>query len=242
MLLAVTGALNSTVKRHLADIVAKLQEVQASAEATVILVGSAAREKQTWRSDTDFLVITPMGLPRWRVPVDLHIHFETRETFLKKLNRGNDFEAWAVRFGKVCTDASGWWPQALADKESQVWPDWQLKVHHARKRQSIASRMLEDGDWDAAEEEYLMFATHIARAFLLRAHVFPLSRPEMPAQLVEIGLPSDAHLLDQLISGTKDVEELQQIATFFEQRLDELEQLTKTPGAQRKLTTKRLSK
>ena len=223
MSLTVTGTLESTVKRHLDEIVNKLQEAQALEESTVVLMGSVAREKQTWRSDTDFLVVTTMHVSRWRVPVNLHLHLETRETFLRKLNEGNDFEAWAVRFGKVCVDLSGWWPQALADKGCQVWPDWRLKVKHARKRQSIASHMLADGDWGAAEEEYLMLAAHVARALLLRARVFPLSRPEMPAQLSEIGFLDDAGSLDRLMNGTKDVDELRQIVAFVEQRLNELE-------------------
>lgn len=239
--LTVTQTHESTVKRYLAKIIAKLQKAQALEEATVVLIGSSAREKQTWRSDIDFLVVTQMCLPRWRVPVDLHVQLETRETFLRKLNEGNDFEAWAVRFGKICTDASGWWHQVLADKGCQVWPDWRLKVKHARKRQSIASRVLADGDRDAAEEEYLMLAAHVARALLLRAHVFPLSRPEMPAQLVEIGFPEEARLLDRLINGTKDFDKLRQIAAFSEQRLNELEQLTKVCDSPRNSTLKKLT-
>ncbi|TET41930.1 MAG: hypothetical protein E3J66_04575 [Dehalococcoidia bacterium] len=230
-----------TVKRYLTEILVKLQQAQVLEEATVVLLGSIARGKQTWRSDIDFLVITPVYVRHWRVPINVHVHLETREVFLKKLNQGNDFQGWAVRFGKVCADASGWWTQVLADKGRQAWPDWRLKVQHARKRQSVASRLLADGDGDGAEEEYLMVAAHIARALLLRSHVFPLSRPELPAQLVEIGLREDARSVERLMNGTNDLDELRQIAAFVEQRLNELEQVATASDAQGKPTMKKLT-
>lgn len=215
------------VKRHLADITDKLRKFGVLEESTIILVGSVARGTATWRSDIDFLVIASTPLPRWRTTVDVSIILETRETFLRKLGEGNDLAVWAVRFGVLCIDPSGWWARVLSDVSAGLWPDWRLKVRHARKRQSVAARLLASGDWDAAEEEYLLTASHIARALLLQAHVFPLSRPEMPAQLVQVGLADDARLLDHLIRGTRNPNELQQIAISVEHRLDKLERLAK---------------
>lgn len=234
--------IESKVQGHLASIITQLRQAKVLGQASVVLVGSAARGKLTWRSDTDFLVVTPNRVRHWRVPVDVHIHFDTRDDFLAKLVSGNDFAGWAVRFGRVCVDPSGWWNSILNERGVVAWPDWHEKVQHARKRQLFACRMLAAGDLAAAEEEYLMATAHIARALLLRAGVFPLSRPEMPAQLVKIGFPEEARLLDRLINGTKDFDELRQIAAFSEQRLNELEQLTKVCDSPRNSTLKKLTK
>ncbi len=169
--------LQTAVCRELASIRVELDKVGVLEQSTVILVGSLARAARTWRSDTDFVVVTPVPVKRWSIPIDVHIHLTTREAFLQKLDEGNDFEAWTIRFGKVCLDPSGWWLSFIGKGRDQKWPDWRVKVKHARKRQSMARAMLDIGDHDAAEEEYLMAEAHIARALLLRSGVFPCLDP-----------------------------------------------------------------
>ncbi len=220
----------AVVSRHLDEMVKELVTAGVLKEATVVLVGSLARGAGTWRSDADFVVITPEPIRRWNPPIDVHLHFTTRRAFLEKLDQGNDFEAWAVRLGKVCLDPSGWWLSFMTDGRGQRWPDWRLKVNHARKRQSLARELLDIGDHDAAEEEYLMAAAHIARALLLRAGIFPLSRPEMPAQLREAGMAENAEVLDRLIQGTKEILELNGPAENIERQLDLLEDEALNPS------------
>ncbi|MDP2920250.1 MAG: hypothetical protein Q8O43_08545 [Dehalococcoidia bacterium] len=203
-----------------------LREQRVFEQSVVILIGSLARNIPTWRSDVDFLVITPISIKRPRVPVDVHLHLTTRMEFLKKLEEGNDFEVWALKYGRTYSDPSGWWKNLLQDREYTKWPDWRKKVKHARKRLSIAATLLAEGDHAAAEEEYLMAAAHIARALLFKACVFPLSRPEMPAQLREINLTEDAQVLDKLISGTSTLGELKELAESVENRLEQMERLS----------------
>ena len=217
------------VEAHISDTIRMLKNAGGLHEATVVLVGSAARGTQTWRSDTDLLVVTPERTSRWRVPVDLHLHMETRDQFLEHLRQGEAFRAWALRFGKVVSDPSGWWGEVGAGVESPKWPSWRLKLDHVRKKRlSIASRLLEDGDEEAAQEEYLAIASQVARALLLRENVFPLSRPEIPVQLRQVGRDQLAHAIEMLIRRSTGLADLETIAKIVERELDRLEEEART--------------
>jgi len=56
---------------------------------------------------------------------------------------------------------------------------------------------------DAAAEELTYAVTHVARAILLKSNVFPLSRPEMIAQLKELEFPRLADALVELSFGER---------------------------------------
>ena len=71
-----------------------------------------------------------------------------------------------------------------------------------------------------------MAAAHISRALLLKENVFPLSRPEMPAQLEEISFFNDAKVLKNLIEGTGNISELEKIAGNIDKRVTELEEIS----------------
>ncbi|MBF0458235.1 MAG: hypothetical protein HQK99_10110 [Nitrospirae bacterium] len=194
---------------YIGEILAQLQLLHVDEEASLVLVGSYVRNRQTWRSDRDFIVVTPDRIKRWRVPLNIHIIFNTRNEFIDKLIHGNDFQHWAIRFGKVLVDAAGWW-NTVKNSEgiTDIWPDWRLKIRHAEKAQSIAYQLLMDNDWDNAEDEYLLTASHIARALLLRNKIFPLSRPELPEQLKLIDHDDLSNILERLIDGIKTHEDL----------------------------------
>lgn len=199
---------NQTVNQHVDNVLSKLVELGFDNEATVILIGSAARNRQTSRSDTDLLVITRNNLPKWRVPINLHLHIETRQNFLNKLKCGDDFQAWAIRYGKTVFDPSKWWDFIKSNPDYYVWPNWKKKMEHAIKRYNVAVKLIEDEDFDAAEEEYLMTTSHIARALLLKDKVFPLSRPEIVEQLRLQGYLNLSQILSNLIKGMLDKKEL----------------------------------
>ena len=57
----------------------------------------------------------------------------------------------------------------------------------ARRAEVYMRDLLEIGDGEAAREQELTLLTHQARARLIRNGVLPLSRPELAAQLDEIG-------------------------------------------------------
>ncbi|MBF0319334.1 MAG: nucleotidyltransferase domain-containing protein [Nitrospirae bacterium] len=204
------------------EIITQLRLLSVDKKASVVLVGSYARNTQTWRSDMDFFVITPRRINRWKVPLNIHILFDTRKEFIDKLNNGNDFRHWAMRYGKVLVDDTGWWNTIKNNDGIDIWPDWRLKLRHAEKSRSIASQLLFDAAWDNAGEEYLMVASHIARALLLRDKIFPLSRPELPGQLRIIGHEVLSNIIDRLMDGIDQPKDLLNIATSIDLMLKEL--------------------
>jgi hypothetical protein len=95
-------------------------------------------------------------------------------------------------------------------------------VCHARKRISVALELLEVGDVDAASEELMFAASHVARATLLQHGVFPLSRPELPSQLQTID-PGLARLLELLIDVEVDAACLQSGGSLLERKIESWE-------------------
>ena len=94
-------------------------------------------------------------------------------------------------------------------------------MDHARKRMNVALELLEMGDVEAASEELMFAASHVARAILLERGVFPLSRPELPAQLRDRE-PDIARLLEDLISGDSTVASLEFGQKLLEHRIEQI--------------------
>jgi hypothetical protein len=170
--------------------------------ATVVLTGSGARDTMNGRSDIDILVLDDVERRiRLNYPGDVDLQQYSRSRFLSRLEDGDDYPCWALRFGIPMRDPDGWWAKHVAAEfDNPHWPDWRPKVDHARKRMNMASELLDVGDVDAASEELMFAASHVARATLLKHGVFPISRPELPSQLERIE-PSLAYLLELLIEG-----------------------------------------
>ncbi len=94
-----------------------------------------------------------------------------------------------MRLGVVVHD-NGLWSEILTRPESKTWPGWQKKVVHGARRLFLANKLIETGDLEAATEEMLYAVGHIARGLLLKADVFPLSRPELEDQIEALGYPT----------------------------------------------------
>ena len=177
--------------------------------ATVVLVGSGARDMMNGRSDIDILVLNDDDRRiRLKRSGDVHLQQDSRSRFLKRLEDGDDYPGWALRFGVPMRDPDGWWAEHVAaELANPHWPDWRPKVVHAKKRMNMASELLDVGDVDAASEELMFAASHVARAVLLKHGIFPLSRPELPSQLESIE-PNLAQLLEKLIGGDVNAADL----------------------------------
>lgn len=195
-------------------------------DCSVLLIGSVARKTITKWSDIDLVVISARTLKPWIPPTGIHIQFETRENFLKRLKRREDFPAWALHFGKVLYD-DGWWENISKETALlNIWPDWRLKLVHAKHRLKMANALKEIGDVSASWEEYLYAASHMARAVLLAAHHFPLSRGELSGQLSAIGEKELAYYIKQLINGEPHRKTLDEISEKINWRLKILEQIS----------------
>ncbi len=180
--------------------VASLRRTNPDDEFAVLLIGSAARDCATAQSDLDLLVIASSELTVVRTADRLHVQYMKETEFVRRLQNGDDFAAWCVRFGLPIVPAAVW-TRILESPDVELWPDWHRKLDHAARRLLLARALIDLGDGDAAAEELLYAVSHVARAILLRDRVFPLSRPEMIKQLADADNPQLATLLQQLILG-----------------------------------------
>ena len=207
----------------MAPVMDALTESGLAETATVVLVGSAARGAMSPRSDIDVLILHPDGQRiRLRRPGDIHLQQDSRSRFLRRLANGDDYPGWALRLGLPLRDPDDWWArQAAAELANPHRPDWRPKVNHARKRIGMATALLDLDDLDAASEELLFAASHVARAILLKNGTFPLSRPEIPSQLKTVDARL-AVLLEPLTGDATDAATLRSGASGLEQRLRNL--------------------
>lgn len=207
------GLNESTVYRFVRELTA----LNPSATLSVVLVGSVARGTATSRSDLDVVVLgeEDLMLPSTLPPI--HVHKTTTEGFLGRLEKGDDFPAWAIRFGIPIVGES-LWDRVSSSKEGLRWPDWHSKVAHAARRLVLAAALIEMDDEDAAAEEMLYAVSHLARAVLLREHVFPLSRSELAEQVEGLGYSRLCKLLEKLNNDTVAGSEIR-LAQFYVKRL-----------------------
>lgn len=213
-------------------------------EQIVVLIGSVARGTANEQSDVDILVISEGNPHKVQSDPPAHVQYFTRTQFLERLGAGDDFAAWCVRYGAVLEDTEGW-AHLLVSVEAKVWPDWRRKLPHATRRLHLAASMFRLGDLDAASEETLYLLTHLGRALLLRAGLFPLSRPEMPEQLESIGHPALARLIREFLRGDPDRRRVRQAIGYgkkllvhldrgwFEKQFQERERIRKLKAARR---------
>jgi hypothetical protein len=80
-------------------------------------------------------------------------------------------------------------------------------------------QLVETGDVIAAWREIIYAVSHVARAILLAAHQFPLSRPELAGQLVSMGEEPLADTLKLLLFKEPNLEDVTRIASDLEGRI-----------------------
>lgn len=162
----------------------------------VIAVGSAIRPGVA-SEDLDLIVLCrDRRLFKERAPIEVDLRSFDMNHVERAIEDGQDLLTWSVRFGQPLFDPDHAWEGIVARwKNCLPLPD--AKV--ARARASTALAHLEDmraiGDDDAVVELKVSHLTHLARAFLAEAGVYPASRPELPNQLRQVG---EAELADKL--------------------------------------------
>jgi len=185
-----TAALSTRERRYLQELLAEL-----SKDATaVVLVGSRARGTSDDWSDIDILVLRSGAVPpesRGRV----QIIQASEDELAERLERGDDFAAWVLRFGKPLYRRRRWEQLRARLAPRQRWPDAEIKRRKAEAHFREARALEGLGDEEAAQEEARIALSHLARGLLLEQEVFPLSRPELPAQLEAIEAPALARAL-----------------------------------------------
>lgn len=207
-------------RRSLALVLQGLRESGLLKGSIVILTGSYAHGTETPKSDLDVLVLQYGSRERIRAPYGVHLQVEELDDFRKRLTRGDDFVIDALRYGELLHDGLGLWEELRRDLEHAKWPDWRAKIGQARRRIELADELLRSGDLDAATEEYLLTATQVARARLLRKGIYPMSRPQLSQQLVAVGETDLAGDLDRLIDGSFQETQLRRIGRDLRKALE----------------------
>jgi len=152
----------------------------------LMLTGSTARGTRTLASDLDYhLIGTPIAFDSLPDEIDLHVVSPAR--LRARLLEGDDFTHWSLRFGCVVFDTGIVRESQDLIAEQKLWPDPLRKRQQAQKSLGIARAMVASGDHEAAVEQVRTALTLAARWRLLADRMFPLSRPEIPAQLEDLG-------------------------------------------------------
>lgn len=183
----------------------------------VVAVGSAVRPEVP-SADLDLVVICrELAELRVRPPLEIDLRTYRSDRVEQQVARGHDLLGWAVKFGRVLLQRDDYW-----NKLSDSWrdrlplPPPEIAAQRASAAHHRLTKMLAIGDLAAADEQALSYATHLARAELLRRNVYPASRPDLPGQLRQIGSHEAADCFELLLDPTFD--HSRQISVLVETR------------------------
>ena len=113
---------------------------------------------------------------------------------------GHDLLGWAMRYGVLICEHDGCWTRLKAKwRGGPPLPDPRIAETRAVRAEAFYRDFSQIGDRDAAQEQLVSLLTHRAWARLLRAGVYPASRPELAEQLRGIGDRSLAKRIDRLL-------------------------------------------
>lgn len=183
----------------------------------VVAVGSAVRPAVPI-ADLDLVVICREPLDvRGRPPLEIDLRKYRVDRVQQELATGNDVLGWAVKFGRVLFQRNRYWDALVESWRNRLpLPSPDVADQRANEALHRLRTVLELGDLDAAEEQALSYATHLARAELLKRNVYPASRPELPLQLRQVGAEEAADCFARLIDRTVAHSKL--ISTLVETR------------------------
>lgn len=156
--------------------------------AAVVLFGSAVRPVES-SFDFDCLYIyqgdKPVVPP---APIEVDLRGYAADQVDTLIQNAHDLLIWSIRFGKLVCERNEYWTDLVARWNSVLpFPSAEVAEDRALKAERLLQYAMATGDEDAVVEQLVTAATHRARAALLRAQVFPASRPELPDQLRTIG-------------------------------------------------------
>jgi hypothetical protein len=156
-------------RQVLARFVRAAEALNRNEQFATVVIGSAARQTDGAKSDLGVLLVGDkvLSVPHFH-PHPLHIQTIAKGNFLRRLESGDDFVAWSLRFG-IPIKGRKYWNTIKDSREAQVWPDWRRKIPQAALKLAIARSLLETEDVRSAAEDTLYSTGHTARALLLKA-------------------------------------------------------------------------
>lgn len=173
----------------------------------LVLSGSTARSRRTEISDLDYHLFGPKIATR-DLPPELDMHVLGQEKLEGMILSGDDFVQWSLRFGLIVFDDGIVRHAARLVAEHRPWPDVERKLRHAARAVDLARRFVATGDEDGALLQVRTALSLAARARLLSAGTFPLSRAELSDQLEAIGFKEAGSALAATIYGVVPLDAL----------------------------------
>ncbi|HEX6746698.1 MAG TPA: hypothetical protein VF092_05330 [Longimicrobium sp.] len=168
--------------------------------AVVVIYGSAVRAV-TESNDVDLLLVADTE-PAYAPPLDVDLHWVDAAQVDSAVAAGDEVLGWGLRFGIPLVDREGIWARLIERWGDLLpFPSAAAADERARRATTAAEGLRADGDCEAADEVLLAALTQRARARLIRAGIYPLSRPELPDQLVELGDVDLARQLTDLLNA-----------------------------------------
>lgn len=179
------------------------------------LTGSTARNKRTQISDLDYHVIGHR--PQHNdLPDDVDVYATDEVGMWRKLNQGDDFIQWTLRYGCILFDSGIFRAAMLRIASGNIWPDSAQKLARLPGHIELARRLVAMGDRDAAQDQVRATLTSLARALLLQNRIFPRARSELPRQLVSIGGDKLGSTLNEAICDEPSLECLGKVLDLAE--------------------------
>jgi len=177
---------------------------------SVVVMGSAVRERGHRRSDLDLLILYRGKRPSFDAPLEVDIRAYPVDGTEDKLASGHEIIGWAVKFGTAIHDRERLWHNLQSSWAERVpLPSAAEAAERGYKSLLTAQEMLAAGDESAAEDLVLAALTQFVRANLIENGVFPASRPELPSQLRSISENDPlAQLLEDAMYGDSSVSDL----------------------------------
>ncbi|MGA2034667.1 MAG: hypothetical protein ABSG68_20660 [Thermoguttaceae bacterium] len=158
-----------------------------SSIASLVVLGSAVRERGHRRSDFDLLLIYRGKRPVIKAPMEVDIRFLAIERIDEKIAEGHEILCWALKFGTALYDPQRYWDHLQGSWSNRVpFPSAMEAEDRGQQALARAAEMLQIGDESAADDLLLAALTQFARKRLIENRVFPASRPELPEQLQRI--------------------------------------------------------
>jgi hypothetical protein len=172
----------------------------------VVAFGSAARSSD-YSADVDLLVVYEEAKPFLAGhPLEVDIRWYERADAERMIAAGHELLGWIVKFGQPICEQNGYWTRLHNTWSDRVpFPSASVASGRAERADHLYADLLRIGDVDAAQEQFLVALTERARATLIREHIFPASRPELPGQLRKIGDLTLAASLEEALKEREQV-------------------------------------
>ena len=149
-----------------------------SAIVAVVATGSAVRDVDR-SDDSDLVVVYRNVRPGFgRPPISVDLRSYEQATVPTKLAAGHDYLSWAVRFGRPLFERGRWWSSLRCEWDGRLLlPSVAQAKERAKRAESQRDALAAAGDDSASAELGVTMLTHLARAALSSAGMFPRSRP-----------------------------------------------------------------